>query len=37
MSSDSSTLLQTDNPFDPNRTVMTNPASTTWTEITPDR
>jgi hypothetical protein len=37
MSSDSSTLLQTNDPFDPNRSVMTNPASTTWTEITPDR
>ena len=37
MSSDSSTLLQTDDPFDPNRTVMTNPASTTWTELSPDR
>jgi hypothetical protein len=37
MSSDSSTLLQTNDPFDPNRSVTTNPASTTWTEITPDR
>jgi hypothetical protein len=37
ISSDSSTLLQTDDPFNPNRTVMTNPASTTWTEISPDR
>jgi hypothetical protein len=37
MSSDSSTLLQTNDPIDPNRSVMTNPASTTWTEITPDR
>jgi len=37
MSSDDSTLLQTDNPFDPNRTLMTNPAGITWTELTPDR
>jgi hypothetical protein len=37
MSSDNSTLLQTNDPFDPNRSVTTNPASTTWTEITPDR
>jgi hypothetical protein len=37
MSSDSSTLLQTNDPIDPNRSVTTNPAGTTWTEITPDR
>jgi hypothetical protein len=40
ISSDSATLIQTQDPFDPNRTVepaMTNPASVTWTEITPDR
>jgi len=40
VSSDSGMLLETDDPFDPNRTVepiMTNPASTTWTEVTPDR
>jgi hypothetical protein len=39
-SSDSSMILQKDDPFDPNGTVepvMTNPAGITWNEIYPDR
>jgi hypothetical protein len=40
ISSDGSMVLGKDDPFDPNGTVepvMTNPASITWTEVTPDR
>jgi hypothetical protein len=40
VSSDDSMVLGKDDPFDPNGTVepvMTNPASITWTEATPDR